>query len=577
MSFLKFLTSGSTGHCEFVSRIILASDSAMSADSAGVIDVDAADRAAEIAAAARADATAAAFAAAAAASGGRKKRGRKSDSGSSATTTLDTKGLREDGAPLTTDPSESEMENTGLCIAEREQPNVDRELQWTRVPTHEDRAQFQATRRAERTVRRFNRSGHGHTAAGFEVDFAPEDDNVRFTAENLLIFCDIRAIVQEAQPRLNAKGGITVRVPHQPQIEQLKVITKIADTDVKLNLPSTTSLWARVSGVHPAFSESDLLGVLAPQGVLEVQREKFSVCESASSSENKRVQRPSNRIRIRFNSEIKSEVVIAHQVFKVTLCPASPLQCLSCCAFGHRAATSPERQSPRCRKCGFGGHQQWQCTGRAKCANCKGPHAANDSKCPVFAVYAKAAQDRFVGKVVAGLDNVSVKESAHMVPGATPVPATAALDGTMPSFASVVGKPPMVALVRATDDGDKIICYLPKPPRVKPATLRPAEPKNPKTKPPKPMSLISSTVEPDHDLLVKTITARVIETVSAKLQTMISDIVSAVVSNAVPQIAQAVAGLLSNASLPTASLGGIPQLNPPQLASTLSTYQSPAT
>ena len=84
---------------------------------------------------------------------------------------------------------------------------------WTKVPTRNERAQFQATRKAERTVRRLNRT-FGPAAAGFEVDFSPTDDSQRFSAENLLrIFCDVRQVVLEDQPRLNARVGITVKVP----------------------------------------------------------------------------------------------------------------------------------------------------------------------------------------------------------------------------------------------------------------------------------------------------------------------------------------------------------------------------
>ncbi|XP_018497670.1 uncharacterized protein LOC108865272 [Galendromus occidentalis] len=219
---------------------------------------------------------------------------------------------------------------------------------------------------------------------------------MQFVSKNLLrIFCDIREVVQEAQPRLKAGGGITVRVPHQAQIEALKSISHIAGIEVKLNLPTAASLWGRVTGVHPSasFMEGDLLERLRPQGVVEVLRERYSTCESASASENKRVQKPSSRIRLRFEGEIRSEVSIAHQMFRVTLCPASPLQCLTCCEFGHRAAMCPEKLNPRCRKCGALGLQLWQCTARARCINCKGEHAANDSRCPVYPVYAKAAQD----------------------------------------------------------------------------------------------------------------------------------------------------------------------------------------
>lgn len=119
-------------------------------------------------------------------------------------------------------------------------------MTWTQIPTQDERARLQATRKAERAVRRYNR---GPSTAGFEVDFSPQDESVRFKSESLLrIFCDIRDKVPVAQPRLNARGGITVRVPQQAQIETLKSITVITDVPVILNLPTAASLWGRVDG-----------------------------------------------------------------------------------------------------------------------------------------------------------------------------------------------------------------------------------------------------------------------------------------------------------------------------------------
>ena len=108
------------------------------------------------------------------------------------------------------------------------------------------------------------------------------------------------------------------------------------------------------------------------------------------------------------------------------------------------------------------------CTSKARCVNRKGLHAAKDAKCPVYAVNAKAAQDRFVGKVVAGLDDVTLKEAAFAVPGAAPCAPAPGADGRMPSYSAVVGKPDMLALVRTTGDGEKVVCYLPRPPSKKP-------------------------------------------------------------------------------------------------------------
>ena len=518
----------------------------MPAESAGTDDMHAGATASGdvvASAAARAAATAAAFAAAAES---RKKRDR-SGSGSTATNGAEKKKLREDGSSQEASSPEEEPRVLGEDRSDRGEGDPEAmddcdQGAWTRLPTADEKAQFQATRKAERAVRRHNHSA-GPASSGFEVDFVLADEKRRFGTENLLrIFCDVRQVVRDAQPRLNAKGGITVRVPQQAQIEQLKTITCIAGAEVKLNLPSAASLWGRVTGVHPMFSELDLLEALKDQGVAEVSREKYSTCESSSASENKRVQKPSNRIRIRFEGDLKPEITIAHQVYKVTLCPASPLQCLSCCGFGHRAALCPQRSAPRCRKCGSSGHQLWQCTSKAKCSNCKGPHASNDSRCPVYAVYAKAAQERFVGKVVAGLDNVSIKQSAHFVEGQAPASAVPA-DGVAPTFAAVVGKPAMVALVQTTEKGDRVVCYLPKlPPKIQPV-VKPLKAKEVTSPSSNPSSAASSAA------LIETITAKVMEKVTKSLDEIISSCIAATLEKAIPKIVEAVAALLRKSSV----------------------------
>ncbi|XP_018497504.1 uncharacterized protein LOC108865197 [Galendromus occidentalis] len=530
----------------------------MPADPADAEQVDVTDRVAADAER-RAAATAAALAAAAARASLPMKRRQLPTDSSSGGVQGDPKKMRENSSRTDSGAEPGQMETDDQLDSRAVETDAEAdscredEAPWETVPSRAVKAQFQATRKAERAVRRLNRSS-GLGPAGFEVDIAPLDESIRFSAENLLrVFCDIREVVREAQPRLNSRGGISVRVPQQSHIESLKTLKAIADVPVKLNLPSAASLWARVSGVHPAFSEKDLLTVLRPQGVMEVVREMYSASESTSTSENKRLLKPSNRLRIRFEGEIRPEVDIAHQVFKVTLCPASPLQCLACCGFGHRALMCPEKLSPRCRKCGGLGHQLWQCTARAKCVNCKGSHAANDSRCPVFAVYAKAAQERFVGKVVAGLDNVSVRQTAVLVPGVAPVPSVP-VDGVRPSFASVVGKPETIALVRSTEEGERIVCYLPRPSTKRPNPVRAAKPKAlpPQQSPKKP------NVAPDNDALVAAVTAKVLESVSLSLDSIISRIVSSAIAAAVPRIVEAVTATLKATFSKPVSVGTPP-------------------
>lgn len=350
---------------------------------------------------------------------------------------------------------------------------------WTEARSRRKIALLRAVEKAEHMVKRRNpvfESG----VPGFEVEFTAADDKVQFRTDDLFkIFRDVQGVAAQAQPRLSPKGGIVVRVPTKSDVELVKSITMIAETEVVL-VESAQSLWGRVTGVHPLFAEDDLREALLPQGIIDVVREKFSVCEFGT-----RVQKPSNRIRLKFGSEPRSDVTILNRVYRVTLCAASPMQCLKCCDFGHRAAKCPKRTLPRCRKCGAEGHQAWQCTARAKCINCKGAHASNSSTCPVYAVHAKAARDRFVGRVAAGLNSAVVNDSdfPELLPGRDQAPAAAGTDGSRPSFADVVGKAPTKALVQTAADGNRILCYLPRSPEKRRSQRRTAV-REPKPRPP---------------------------------------------------------------------------------------------
>ena len=362
---------------------------------------------------------------------------------------------RPDSASESDDGEAPDSLRNGSCSGEKDcadAVSVD-DGPWTRVFTRGKKSQMRAVKRAERDVARRN-PGYKSGIVGFEVEFAAADGEERFRKGDLYkIFRDVQGVVAAAQPRLNARGGITVRVPAQSDVELLKTVKEIGDIDVEL-VPSQGTPWGRISGVHPFFSEEDLLEALRPQGVEEVRREMFTVNECGA-----RVRKPSNRVRLRFNAEPCSEVSVLRQVYRVTLCMASPLQCLSCCGFGHKAVHCPKKSSPRCRKCGIEGHQIWQCSGRARCLNCKGPHASSSPKCPVYAVHAKAARDRFIGRVMAGLENTAVREMEPAPPCPTPHASGARL-----SFADVVGKAPTKTLVRTTAAGDRVLIHLPKSP-----------------------------------------------------------------------------------------------------------------
>ncbi|KJZ70669.1 hypothetical protein HIM_09942 [Hirsutella minnesotensis 3608] len=59
--------------------------------------------------------------------------------------------------------------------------------------------------------------------------------------------------------------------------------------------------------------------------------------------------------------------------------PSIPSQCDKCWGFHARHSCD---QTARCRRCGKTDHRGQECAAPEQCANCLGPHCADDPKCP---------------------------------------------------------------------------------------------------------------------------------------------------------------------------------------------------
>lgn len=339
---------------------------------------------------------------------------------------------------------------------------------WTHVPTASDKAVQRARKAVNITAfsparTRDRISSSAFRSRGFEVEFIPANSGTSFKEVSLLkIYESVRARINGAQARVNSRGSLIITVPKQEQLGAARQITEIAGVAVTLCEGTALPLWGRITGVHPQFSEEALLEALHTQGVEKVVRETYTVKEVSETGAASKAVRASRRVRLLFKSKIVPHVTIAYEQFAVTLCSHSPMQCFTCCKFGHRAADCPRQGMPVCRKCGSEGHEMWQCEKEARCVNCRGQHASNDRRCRVYAVYAQAAVERYANKLVASVPNTEISDGVR-VESQNSKSAMA----TKPSFAAVVRGTTPRAIVQKTSSGEHIICNLPRIPAPK--------------------------------------------------------------------------------------------------------------
>lgn len=300
-------------------------------------------------------------------------------------------------------PTMDDVDNGQHCD---ELSNQDNANGWKYKLTQTDKAVLKAERQVAASVRSL--AGPKVSKPALEVNFELIEDDKDFKNISLLdIYASIRKISPSAQARVTVKGNLQVTVNNMQDFTAVQTLTHIVELPVK-RVEERWQMWGRITNVNPQFSEKDLLKELSSQDVVEVKREMYSVRGTDKDGKEIKVQRNSNRLRVRFGNDPRGELTILGEFFRVTICVDSPTQCLTCLRFNHRSDTCPRRGEALCRRCGKKGHQQWQCTAKAKCVNCQGDHSSSDPRCHVYATWATAAKTRYLSKVVTNTPNIEL-------------------------------------------------------------------------------------------------------------------------------------------------------------------------
>lgn len=122
-----------------------------------------------------------------------------------------------------------------------------------------------------------------------------------------------------------------------------------------------------------------------------------------------------------------------------------PRQCTHCWKLGH--STIKCFESPRCRVCGFDTHTLDACDAPApRCANCDGPHEANDKTCPHFAYHQEIQHIRTTTRVSFGEAAGKVRQAGRAPPfrRSNSAPLTAR-SGVRSSYATTASTPSTAA------------------------------------------------------------------------------------------------------------------------------------
>ena len=104
----------------------------------------------------------------------------------------------------------------------------------------------------------------------------------------------------------------------------------------------------------------------------------------------------------------------------------------------------------------------WECQKKARCINCRGTYPANHCSCPVYSIYANAANERHANRIIASIpdariEGVSIEpavRAAHANPDCSEKPTFAAVVGTGRSFS-------YRKIVKKTKKGEELVCQIP--------------------------------------------------------------------------------------------------------------------
>lgn len=377
------------------------------------------------------------------------------------------------------------------------------EESWNRVPTTQEKAAQKAEKQAQKLGQLPKRY---RLQEKYEAEFEATTAEKPLKSVGLLsIYSSIRAVVPTAEARLKEKSipvvvqdptkgstkiytavvRLVVSVVDREELAKIQQVVNIAGVPVKA-VSNEIPLWARVKDVNSQFTEEELLESWKEQGVVEVKRELYAAQAKDERGRSFKQMRESNRVRVRFDGSPRAELTLIGQRFPVFLCLDKPLQCLACHRFNHKIESCTRREKPLCRRCGGESHQIWECTKRASCVNCTGPHAANDPRCRVYAAWATSCSQRHVTRLVASQPDLAIEEETP-----EPCPPTETEDEAMEdttgevmqklaptqggqSWAAVVGAPTMFKIVRQSGDSTTDVIYMPRLPQPKKPTKKTA-------------------------------------------------------------------------------------------------------
>ena len=138
-------------------------------------------------------------------------------------------------------------------------------------------------------------------------------------------------------------------------------------------------VWDR-EGIFAQYTDEDLAKVLEGRGVAEVKRGQF--IEKGVKVFGKQYYLSFNKRTLPPSLDFK-DLGIKMKVEKVT---PRPMRCFGCQRYGHGKRTCRDKdKNDVCCRCGerHEGDSD-DCTAPAKCVNCRSPHKASDTACPVY-------------------------------------------------------------------------------------------------------------------------------------------------------------------------------------------------
>ncbi|KZS10253.1 Uncharacterized protein APZ42_025309 [Daphnia magna] len=189
------------------------------------------------------------------------------------------------------------------------------------------------------------------------------------------IIHDITLQVDKPKRSDSPRGGdIFVYPTDVAQREALLKITHAANRSIRAEQPnSINSNKGIIHRVPTSESETDLLELLAPQGVTKVER-------FTKLAEGTRV--PAGTVALSFNRPLPARVTLVALSFSIFKYYPNPYKCTKCWKLGHTKNYCSTKED-KCKNCGENHIASTACT--TKCVNCCSPTHSSDSKqCPTY-------------------------------------------------------------------------------------------------------------------------------------------------------------------------------------------------